>query len=163
MAKAIQRRRGTTAQHSSFTGLVGEITVDTDKDVVVVHDGSTVGGFPAAKASAVAALAGNQNLTGGFTATSGNDGTKSSGTYTPDPLTGNFKYITANGAFTLAPPSAECTMIIEVLNGASAGAITTSGFTKVNGDTYATTNALKYAFHILKTKNYSRLTVEALQ
>ena len=32
MATAIQWRRGTTSQHSSFTGLVGEITVDTDLD-----------------------------------------------------------------------------------------------------------------------------------
>ena len=36
MATAIQWRRGTTAQHSSFTGLVGEITVDTDLDTIRV-------------------------------------------------------------------------------------------------------------------------------
>jgi hypothetical protein len=41
---AVQRRRGTTAQHSSFTGLEGELSVDTTKDIVVVHDGSTAGG-----------------------------------------------------------------------------------------------------------------------
>ena len=50
-AFALQLRRGTTAQHSAFTGLVGEITVDTDKDTIVVHDGSTAGVFPLAKAS----------------------------------------------------------------------------------------------------------------
>ena len=44
MATAIQWRRGTTSQHSSFTGLVGEITVDTDLDTLRVHDGSTAGG-----------------------------------------------------------------------------------------------------------------------
>jgi hypothetical protein len=109
-----------------------------------------------------AALAGNQNLTGGFTATSDNDGTVSAGTYTPDPLTGNFKYITANGAFTLAPPAAECSIVLEVLNGASAGAITTSGFTKVDG-AYSTTNTLKFLFSIVKTKNYSYLSITALQ
>ena len=49
MARQIQFRRGTTAQHASFTGAVGEVTVDTDKDVVVVHDGSTAGGFPLMK------------------------------------------------------------------------------------------------------------------
>jgi hypothetical protein len=49
MPFAFQRRRGTTAQHASFTGLLGELTVDTDKDVVVVHDGATAGGFPLAK------------------------------------------------------------------------------------------------------------------
>jgi len=51
MPFAFQRRRGTTAQHASFTGLLGELTVDTDKDTVVVHDGSTVGGFPLARAA----------------------------------------------------------------------------------------------------------------
>lgn len=50
-AFALQLRRGTTAEHSTFTGLVGEITVDTDKDTIVVHDGSTAGGIPLAKAS----------------------------------------------------------------------------------------------------------------
>ncbi len=50
MSFAFQRRRGTTSQHSTFTGLVGELTVDTDKDTVVVHDGSTAGGFPLARA-----------------------------------------------------------------------------------------------------------------
>jgi len=56
MAKKLQLRRGTTSQHSSFTGAVGEVTVDTDKDTVVVHDGSTAGGTPLAKESAVPAL-----------------------------------------------------------------------------------------------------------
>lgn len=50
MPTAIQRRRGTTAQHAGFTGLVGEITVDTDKKTAVVHDGATAGGFPLARA-----------------------------------------------------------------------------------------------------------------
>lgn len=51
MSFAFQRRRGTTAQHSTFTGLLGELTVDTDKDTVVVHDGATAGGFPLARES----------------------------------------------------------------------------------------------------------------
>ena len=46
MATQVQNRRGTTAQHSTFTGAVGEVTVDTDKETVVVHDGSTAGGAP---------------------------------------------------------------------------------------------------------------------
>ena len=56
MAKKLQLRRGTTSQHSSFTGAVGEVTVDTDKKVVVVHDGSTAGGIPLSKASDAAEL-----------------------------------------------------------------------------------------------------------
>ena len=58
MATAIQRRRGTTSQHSTFTGLAGEITIDTTKNTVVVHDGSTAGGVPLAKSSELAALGG---------------------------------------------------------------------------------------------------------
>ena len=46
MSSQIQRRRGTTAQHASFTGAIGETTIDTDKEVVVVHDGTQVGGYP---------------------------------------------------------------------------------------------------------------------
>lgn len=46
MSQSIQRRRGTTAQHSTFTGALAEITVDTDKKTAVVHDGATVGGNP---------------------------------------------------------------------------------------------------------------------
>ena len=48
MAKLLKLRRGTTSQHSSFTGAEGEVTVDTTKDVLVVHDGSTAGGHPVA-------------------------------------------------------------------------------------------------------------------
>jgi len=46
---AIQLRRGTTVQHSTFTGLEGEVTVDTTKDTLVIHDGVTAGGYPLAK------------------------------------------------------------------------------------------------------------------
>ena len=46
MAKLLKLRRGTTSQHSSFTGAEGECTVDTTKDTLVVHDGSTAAGRP---------------------------------------------------------------------------------------------------------------------
>jgi len=49
MATQIKFRRGTTAQHSGFTGADGEITVDTDKETAVVHNNSTAGGFPLAR------------------------------------------------------------------------------------------------------------------
>ena len=44
MATQLQLRRGNTAQTVVFTGAVAEVTVDTDQDTVVVHDGVTVGG-----------------------------------------------------------------------------------------------------------------------
>ena len=49
MAKLLKLRRGTTSQHSSFTGAEGEVTIDTTKDTAVVHDGSQAGGRPLAR------------------------------------------------------------------------------------------------------------------
>ena len=46
MAKLLKLRRGSTSDHSSFTGAEGECTVDTTKDTLVVHDNSTAGGRP---------------------------------------------------------------------------------------------------------------------
>lgn len=40
----LQFRRGNTAQTSVFTGAIGEVTVDTDRKTLTVHDGVTVGG-----------------------------------------------------------------------------------------------------------------------
>ena len=50
MTKQVQFRKGTTAEHFNFTGALAEITVDTDKNTAVVHDGATPGGFELAKA-----------------------------------------------------------------------------------------------------------------
>ncbi|TAF13948.1 MAG: hypothetical protein EAZ74_04825, partial [Alphaproteobacteria bacterium] len=49
MTTAVQHRRGTTAEHSTFTGLEGELTIDTTKDTAVIHDGTLAGGYPLAK------------------------------------------------------------------------------------------------------------------
>ena len=50
-AKLVQIRRGTTLDHSVFIGKQGEITVDLDKDTLVVHDEQKQGGWPLAKES----------------------------------------------------------------------------------------------------------------
>lgn len=62
MATQVQFRGGTTSEHSTFTGVAREVTVDTTKKTVVVHDGSTAGGIPLAKESAVTSAAA---ITGG--------------------------------------------------------------------------------------------------
>jgi len=49
MPTQVQFRRGNTSQHSTFTGAEGEITVNTEKDILVVHDGSTVSGHEVAR------------------------------------------------------------------------------------------------------------------
>lgn len=45
MTTALKRRRGTDSNHNSFTGLDGELSVNTTNKSVHVHDGTTVGGF----------------------------------------------------------------------------------------------------------------------
>lgn len=49
MARQIQIRRGTAAEHENFTGALGEITMDTTNKTLRVHDGTTVGGTVLAK------------------------------------------------------------------------------------------------------------------
>lgn len=53
MAIRLQLRRGTKAQHNSFIGAVGEVTVITDEKRLSTHDGTTLGGIPLAKQSEI--------------------------------------------------------------------------------------------------------------
>lgn len=46
MSEILRLRRGTTAEHSTFTGAEAELTYDSDKRIPVIHDGVTVGGKP---------------------------------------------------------------------------------------------------------------------
>ena len=46
MPKQVRLQRGTTTQHAAFTGADGEITFDTTKKRLVLHDGVTPGGLP---------------------------------------------------------------------------------------------------------------------
>ena len=49
MPDQLQLRGGTTSEHNSFTGVTREVTVDTTKKTLVVHDGSQAGGTPLMK------------------------------------------------------------------------------------------------------------------
>lgn len=49
MALQIQLRRGTHSQHSTFTGVLGEVTVNTTNNSLHMHDGSSPGGHELAK------------------------------------------------------------------------------------------------------------------
>ncbi len=53
MSVQVKRRRDTAANLASFTGAPAELLVDTTNNRVQVHDGSTPGGWPAAKLSEV--------------------------------------------------------------------------------------------------------------
>lgn len=117
--------------------------------------------------------AGGATLTGGFNATSYNGGniTGAGQTYTPNPLNGNFQHVTLNGSsltgtFTFAVPGSTCSIMVEVLNsgsGAVGATLSTSGYDKVTGDAYATTNGNKYLFIVTRSNSYKHLHIQALQ
>lgn len=48
--KRVRLRKGSEQEHSSFAGVLAEVTVDTTKNTLRVHDGSTVGGFEITRA-----------------------------------------------------------------------------------------------------------------
>lgn len=115
--------------------------------------------------NAAVTMTADLTLKGAVTA-SVDDGTKSSGTYTPTPVGGNFRHATNNGAFTLAAPSAAGTysMVLDLTNGASAGAITFSGFLRTpTGDPLTTTNGHKFRLYLTKGAAGVTCNVEALQ
>jgi len=49
LSEQLQLRRGTASQVAAFTGAQGETVMDTTNNRLVVSDGSTAGGWPAAK------------------------------------------------------------------------------------------------------------------
>lgn len=104
-----------------------------------------------------------QVITGGANVTDQNLGTVSSGTVTVDPGNRPQQYYTNNGAHTLAPSANHGSCMVDVTNGASAGTITTSGFTKVTGNVFTTTNGSKWRCNISIGNGGSLLIVQALQ
>lgn len=151
-AKAVTKRGSTALAAGDIpSGAIIEVTYDgTRFQFNGCYDAVTL------KSNATA------DLTAGYTATDYNAGTKSSGTFTPDPYNGNFQYAVNGGAHTLAPPTSSCTMIIQYTNNASAGAITTSGFTKVTG-TFTTTNGDDFMCYIARCNSFTTLDIKALQ
>ena len=115
MANKLQLRRGTTAQHATFTGDVGEMTVDTDKDTVVVHDNATAGGTPLAKESVVGdIISGDTIPTTIVTAMAANDIDLSAGEYFTKTISGATTITFSN------IPSGYSGWVLEITNGGSA-------------------------------------------
>lgn len=155
-----------TDQVLSVAGLRGAITAMALFAALGLGTAATkaIGDF----ASAASAVLKNADaaLAAGYTSTVVDDGTKSSGTYTPSPAGGNFRKIANNGAFTFAAPTAagDYSMIVQIVNGASAGAITfTGGATAPGGSAYNTTNGNKFNLHITKLNGTVSWFLEALQ
>ncbi len=67
-AVQVQYRRDSAANVAAFTGAAGEMVIDTTNNRVVVQDGATAGGFPAAKLSEVVTNIRTQVSDGNYTA-----------------------------------------------------------------------------------------------
>lgn len=127
--------------------------------------GTAYGGTGAANLNGLLQAGVTNTITKGFTLTPNNLGTVSSGTLTPNAANGNYQYYTNNGAHTMAAPAADSAMDLLVTNGASAGAITFSGYT-VNsntGEPLTTTNGNRFIISILRINGVSTYFIKALQ
>jgi hypothetical protein len=62
MPTVVQFRRGTTVQNDAFTGATGELSIDTDLEVIRVHDGVSAGGHALVGRTATQTLT-NKTLT----------------------------------------------------------------------------------------------------
>jgi hypothetical protein len=75
------------------------------------------------------------------------------------------KRIVNGGAFTLAAPTlaGDYTLVIQITNNASAGAITLSGFDRTVGSAFTTTNGHDFFVFITKCNGFELANVVALQ
>jgi hypothetical protein len=104
-----------------------------------------------------------QVITGGARVTAKDLGTITTGTVTPDPGDRPHQKYVNGGAHTLAPGTNQGSYWLDITNNSSAGAITTSGWTKVVGSSFTTTNADKFACVAHISDIGSLLSVQAMQ
>jgi len=106
MATQVQFRRGTTAEHSSFIGALGEVTVDTSKNTLVTHNATQAGGFPVLRqdgSNSALALGGLSNCALKF------DGDSNTGIISPSAdnislVTGGVARLTIDGSGSVTIP-----------------------------------------------------------
>ena len=140
-------------------GTIGQILYATDTAGALSWAGGTT------------ALGGSTAV--GFSANSFSVGsvTGASPTTVPVAANGNFQHLTLNGSsltgtWTFDVPTTVCSIVVEVVNGGSGAvgaALSTANYTKVTGDTWASTNGNKYLFFVTKSQTYKHLHVQALQ
>jgi hypothetical protein len=150
---------------SSTTTVVDN--VDATKKIAFAASGITTGTTRTWTAQDASGTVGfidlaSQVITGGGIVTSNAVGTVSSGTTTLNPGTRPMWDYTNGGAHTLAPGSNKGSIILDITNNGSAGAITTSGWTKVVG-AFDTTNAHVFRCFCSIGAAGSLLTIQAMQ
>jgi hypothetical protein len=141
-----------TITHATNTLAFAGASLGYTFDAAISVNGSTV------------ALLGTEDqiLTGGFRVTSKDLGTITTGTLTLDPGDRALQHAINGGAFTLAPGSNTGSILLDITNNGSAGAITTSGWTKVVG-AFDTVNGNKFRCHASIGQGGSLLTIQEMQ
>lgn len=154
----------TVATSGAYADLSGKPTLGTAAALNVGTSSSTVAaGDDSRIVGALQSGTEDQTITGGAEVTSKSLGTKNSGTLTLDLGDRPLQHYTNGGAHTLAPGTVTGAAIIDITNNSSAGAITTSGFTKVAGDSFTTVNGAKFRCHCSVGNGGSLLIVQAMQ
>jgi hypothetical protein len=139
-------------------------TLTASNSLTLAGTDSTTMTFPSTS-STVLTTGNTATITKGYAVTPNNLGTLSTGTTTLNPANGNYQYATNNGAHTLAAPASDCAIDVLYTNGASAGAITFSGFTvgSSTGSTLTTTNAQRFLISVRRINSVSTYSIYALQ
>ncbi len=104
----------------------------------------------------------DQTITGGAEVTTQS---QSAGNITVDCTTRPMQYLPNTGAFTLTAPAKDSSCFFDMENGASAGAVTLSGFAPntMGGDALDTTNGHNFRLFVSRNHGHSTIFARALQ
>lgn len=139
--------------------LVAPTSVASDKTLTMQDASGTI----ALVATSAQLDVADQVITGGARVTPDTSlGTVTTGTITPDPGDRPLQSYTNGGAHTLAPGTNNGFYLLDITNNGSAGAITTSGWTKVVGS-FTITNGNKFRCGCSISTAGSLLTIQAMQ
>lgn len=155
-------KMGITAPATSSTLAVADgKTATVNNSLTLAGTDATTMTFPAASSN-VLTTGNTATITKGYTLTPNALGNMTN--FTVDPTLGNYQYGTNHAAFTLTAPASDCSVEIDIINDATAGAITFSGFTgTAHGDALTTTNTNAFTLIIRRNNGVSRYQIKAWQ
>ena len=171
MATALQLRRGTTAQNNAFTGAVGELSVDTATEALILHDGSTAGGFEIVPSGSIIAFGGASAPDAGWLLCDGSDVNRTS--YARLFAAIGTAYGTGNGSSTFGLPDLRDRVLLgkgtnnstlgtETGSAAASSVITNATNSTGTGTTGGTTNSLSLSTGTFATSAKDSATGSAL-
>jgi hypothetical protein len=150
-------------------GVRGSSVANDATAIFQVQDHNGTGNFTVTGAGIVtcAKVSATSALSSGFRSAIFSNGTIASGTLTPSLANGNEQSYTNNGAHIFSPPSVSAgervRMCVTVTNGASAGAIDTTSFTKRDVGAYGTTSGQSFDFFLQVENGFSSIKAVARQ